>query len=263
MPVAQGFRYILQVRCSLTNYPEWTKLCKETGAAVGKFIFENLLCRWGVIETIVTDNGAPIIAGLDWLSKTYHINHIKISPYNKRANGIAERSHPTVRESIVKACAGDITRWQTVIPFLFWADRVTIRKSTGYSPFYMAHGIEPTLPFDLSEATFLLLKLDTPLSDEDLLAIRARQLEKCNDDLATIHERVLKARYTSVAQFEKDHIHTIRTYNFSPSSLVLVRHSRIENNLSSKSKPRYFGPMIVIRQTRNGAYILAELTGAI
>jgi hypothetical protein len=222
-----------------------------------------MLCRWGGVETIVTDNGAPIVAGLDWLSKTYHINHIRISPYNKQANGVVERSHRTIRESIVKACEGDTSRWPTVAPFAFWADRVTVRKATGYSPFHMVHGVEPVLPFDLAEATFLVPKLERPLTDTELIAVRARQLEKRDGDLAAIHDRVLRARYSSIAQFEKDHAHTIRNYDFTPGSLVLVRNTRVENDLSRKSKPRYLGPMIVVRRTRNGAYVLAELTGAV
>ena len=66
---------------------------KEMGAAVGKFIFEDLLCRWGTVEEIITDNGVLILAGLNWLTKKYHITHICISPYNKQANGIVEQSH--------------------------------------------------------------------------------------------------------------------------------------------------------------------------
>ena len=262
-PVAQGYRYLVQARCSLTNYPEWTKLKRETGVAVGRFIFESLLCRWGGVETIVTDNGAPIVAGLEWLSKTYHINHIRISPYNKQANGIVERSHRTIRESIVKACEGDTTRWPTVAPFAFWVDRVTVRKATGYSPFYMVHGVEAVLPFDLAEATFLVPKLEKPLTEAELIAVRARQLEKRDGDLAAIHDRVLKARYSLIEQFKRDHAHTIRDYDFTPGSLVLVRNTRVENDLSRKSKPCYLGPMVVVRRTCNGAYILAELTGAV
>ncbi|KAG1885949.1 hypothetical protein F4604DRAFT_1723781, partial [Suillus subluteus] len=34
-------------------------------------------------------------------------------------------------------------------------DRVTTRKSTGHIPFFMAHGIERLLFFDVTEATFL------------------------------------------------------------------------------------------------------------
>jgi hypothetical protein len=44
MPRAGGFRYIVQARCSLTSYPEFRMLRKETGAAIGTFIFEEILC---------------------------------------------------------------------------------------------------------------------------------------------------------------------------------------------------------------------------
>jgi hypothetical protein len=40
-------------------------------------------------------------------------------------------------------------------------------------------------------------------------------------------------------------------------------NSSIESDLGRKSKPRYFGPMVIIHQTRGGAYRLAELDGAV
>ena len=43
MPKVLGLSYILQGRCSLISYPEFRMLAKETGAAVGKFVFEDLL----------------------------------------------------------------------------------------------------------------------------------------------------------------------------------------------------------------------------
>ena len=52
-----------------------------------------------------------------------------------------------------------------------WADQVTVWKDMGFSLFYMAHGIDPILPFDLAEAPFLVPKLDKLLSRIDLLAI--------------------------------------------------------------------------------------------
>ena len=67
----------------------------------------------------------------------------------------------------------------------------------------------------------------------------------------------------SIAQFEKDNENIIKDYNFMPGSLVLVRNTRVENDLSRKMKPHYLGPLLIIRQNRNKAYILAELDGLV
>src|SRR5882724_1164667 len=184
-------------------------LRRETGRALGAFIFEEVLCRWGGIEEIVTDNGTAFVVALDWLQGRYGITHIRISAYNSRANGIVERQHRTIRDSIVKACDGEISRWPTVTPHIFWADRVTTRKSTGHSPFYMTHGIEPILPFDITEATFLVPDVTEPLAQTDLLALRDRQLEKREDDLAAIHAHIIRSRFTSAKQFSRQFANTI------------------------------------------------------
>ena len=193
MPPAAGYRYIVQGRCSLTAWPEWRMLRRETGQTLSAFLFEEVLCRWGGIEEIVTDNGSAFVTALDWLQGRYGITHIRISAYNSRANGIVERQHRTIRDSIVKACDGDISRWPTVTPHVFWADRVTTRKSTGHSPFYMTHGIEPILPFDITEVTFLIPDIMEPLCQADLLALCAHQLEKREGNLMEIRSCILRS----------------------------------------------------------------------
>jgi len=243
MPHARGFRYIVQARCSLTAWPEWCALRVETGRTLGTFIFEEILCRWGAVGEIVTDNGTAYIAALNWLADRYGIHHICISAYNSQANGVVERQHRTVRDSIFKACDGDSSRWPAVAPFTFWADRTTICKSTGFSPFYMAHGVEPTLPFDITQATFLVPDLTHPLSTEDLIAARTRQLQKRPADLAAIHDRIRASRHASVCQFEKQYANTICDYDFTLGSLVLVRNTHPNMD---KMKPRYLGPMVVL-----------------
>ena len=78
MPQSNGFSYITQAHCSLSAWPKYHML--RTGNAIGiaKFIFEDILCRHGAIEAIVTDNGTPYIAALEVLRHRYSINHIYV-----------------------------------------------------------------------------------------------------------------------------------------------------------------------------------------
>ena len=75
---------------------------------------------------------------------------------------------------------------------VFLADGVTICRSTGYSPFSMAHGVEAVFPLDIGE-DHLLPPLAMPASTESLIGNRAQQLLKHPQDLCDMAPRVLKA----------------------------------------------------------------------
>jgi hypothetical protein len=140
-----------------------------------------------------------------------------------------------IYNSIFKACKGKESWWPTVTPHIFWANCATTRKSTGYSPFFMAHGIEPILPFDLVQATFLVPDLINPLSTTDLLAICTCQLEKHPANLTTIHNCIYTSHYTSIHQFEKQYTNTIHNFDFILGTLILVRNT---NLTMDKMKPQ-------------------------
>jgi hypothetical protein len=150
----------------------------ETAAALRNFVFEEVLCRWGAVVEIVMDNGSTWVKAIEWLFKRYRINHIKVSGYNSRANGIVERRHYDVREAISKACKGDLQLWTEHVFYVFWAERVSIQKSTRYSPYYLAHGVKPLFSFDIAEATYMTRVTGERLSTEELVAMGERQREK-------------------------------------------------------------------------------------
>ena len=61
MPRSGGYHYIFQARCALTAYLEWCMLRSENASAIASFIFEEILCRWGAVTELVTDNGTPYV----------------------------------------------------------------------------------------------------------------------------------------------------------------------------------------------------------
>ncbi len=52
-----------------------------------------------------------------------------------------------------------------------FADRVTVSGVTGYLPYFLLHGVEPLLLFDLAEATFMVEGFQSGMETSDLLAL--------------------------------------------------------------------------------------------
>jgi len=66
----------------------------------------------------------------------------------------------------------------------FFAGKCIVRKSTGFSPFYLLYEVDLVLPFDLTETTYLVDEFYSKMTIEELLALRICQLDKRPKDIA-------------------------------------------------------------------------------
>lgn len=113
----------------------------------------------------------------------------------------------------MKATKSEPSKWSQYAWAVFWAERITVVKSTRMSPYQMIHRIELIFPFDLAEATYLVEPPDRVLTREDLIAYHARQLQKQDEDLRTIQKKILKVQYNSVKHFNLEHARRIVDYD--------------------------------------------------
>ncbi|PIL31779.1 hypothetical protein GSI_06483 [Ganoderma sinense ZZ0214-1] len=238
----------------------------DTASMPGKFKYlahAHLLSRWGALSELISDNGKPWVAALKYLAEKYHVNHIRISGYNSRANGVVESPHHPTRDALYKATEGEAATWQTKLHSVLWADRASVRRRMGCSPYFAITGTHPVLPLDIVEATYLVPPPDSMLTTADLIARRAIALQKREEQVALLRSKVYAQRVADVKRLEDQHRATIRDFDFAKGRLVLLRNTAIEKSLNRKMRPRYLGPYVVITWNRGGAYILAELDGAV
>ena len=265
MPLARGKQWLIGCRDDLSGVTECKAIARDTAKAIAKFFLERIILRYGFVQEVVTDNGPSFSKEFAELMKQYGLHHIKISPYNSQANGVVERGHYNIREALVKLCDGDLSRWPSMVDAACHADRITVRRSTGYSPYFLLHGVHPLLPGDLADATFMVSKYRPGMPTAKLIEARTQQLLRLPKDLAKARSVLKQSRFRSKEQFERKYARRIQEEGFQPGTSVLIRNNPIENSVSIERKTanRYMGPYLIERQTQGGSYILTEMDGSL
>jgi hypothetical protein len=151
--------------------------------------------------------------------------------------------------------------WPDKLRAALFADNITVRWSTGYSRYFLLHGIDPVLPFDIWESTFLVEGFKDNLFQEELLALHIRQIEHHDEDMHKAMQILQQYSLNSKRQFERLFETRLVHGSYPPRTLILIRNTAVEKELNRKTKPRYLGHYKVIRQSQGSSYILTKLDG--
>lgn len=101
-----GLYYLVAVD-SFSKWPEIFATRSTTSAATIRFLFE-MFARFGIPETIITDNGSQFCSGeFKEMCDKLGIIHIRTAPYHPQSNGQAERFVDTLKRSLKKLVEGE------------------------------------------------------------------------------------------------------------------------------------------------------------
>lgn len=254
MPKDEGFRYLALMRDDLTGWPEGEPMRKNDSRTMKKFV-RKWFYRFGIPGRIVYDGGSENQKETQELLDQFGVLAVPIATYHPQSNGLIERGH----QQIVDALAKLGKKWVKNLDSVLWADRVTVRKSTGYSPFQLIYGEDCVLPIELSAETWATVDWNKVDTREKLLAVRARQLQRRQEDLVKAAAAVKASREGNKKWFDKNKI--IRKDNLAVGDWVLVHNTQLEKQWSKKLDNRWFGPYRIRSISDKGTYLLEEPDG--
>ena len=106
-----------------------------------------LFARFGLPETVVTDNGPGFVSQeFEQFLKNNGIYHTTSAPYHPASNGLAERAVQTVKKGLKNEKSGNMT---SRLSKVLLAYRMTPQSTTGNSPAEMLLGRRPRTRLDL------------------------------------------------------------------------------------------------------------------
>ncbi|RVX06608.1 Gag-Pol polyprotein [Vitis vinifera] len=121
---------------------------------VTKFVWKNIVCRFGIPQTIIADNGPQFdsIAFRNFCSELNIRNSYSIPRY-PQSNGQAEATNKTLITALKKRLEQAKGKWVEELPSVLWAYRTTPGRPTGNTPFALAYGMDAVIPTEIGLPT--------------------------------------------------------------------------------------------------------------
>lgn len=176
-----GHTWILVATDYFSKWVEAIPSRKATSKVVTKFFLEIILIRFGVPHKIVADNGTCCRSKeFADFSKSYGITLSYSSPYHPQGNGQAKYSNKNLLKIIKRMLGNNKRAWNSKLNLAVCVDRVTIKKSTGFSPYQLVYGKEARLPLNNLLPVYKFVS-EEYLEDIDFMEDRLVQLVELDE----------------------------------------------------------------------------------
>nr|AAV32123.1 putative polyprotein [Oryza sativa Japonica Group] len=221
-----------------------------TSAAVQKFVWKNIVCRFGVPKEFITDNSKQFDSDkFREMCEGLSLEIKFVSVIHPQSNGAAERTNGKILEALKKRLEGAAKgKWPEELLSVLWALRTTPTRPTKFSPFMLLYGDEAMTPAELGANSPRVMfsggEEGREVSLELLEGVRVKALEHMH-----------KYATSTSATYNKK----VRPTELIPGHLVLRKKA---NPVAvGKLESKWEGPYLIKRKSRTGSFRLATLEG--
>jgi ribonuclease HI len=253
---SNGHEFIL---VAIDYFTKWVEACSfknVTQVAVTRFVKNNIICRYGMPEMLITDNASNLNNRMmDQLCQQFKIQHHNSAPYRPKMNGAVEAANKNVKK-ILSKMTETYKDWHEHLPYALCAYRTSVRTSVGATPYSLVYGMEAVLPVEVEIPSLRILS-QTQLEEAEWAQARYEQLNFIDEKrlAALCHEQLYQRR------IERAYNKKARPRTFQPGDLVLKKRNMALSDPRGKFAPSYEGPYVVKKAFSGGAIILADMDG--
>ncbi|PKI63907.1 hypothetical protein CRG98_015688 [Punica granatum] len=137
---SNGHLFILVAFNYFTKWIKAITLASVTAKAVARFLKRDIIARYGVLATIITDNAKNLNNKvIDKLCAQFKIQHRNSSPYRPQMNGAVEAANKNIKRIIEKMTV-NYKDWHEMLLLTLLAYRTSILTSTRATPYSLVYG---------------------------------------------------------------------------------------------------------------------------
>nr|GFA29815.1 reverse transcriptase domain-containing protein [Tanacetum cinerariifolium] len=224
------------------------------GTQVKKFVWDNIVCRFGLPGEIVSDNEKQFRDNpfKDWCEKL-SIHRCFASVKHPQANGLVERENRSLGEGIKARLGEKIKKWVEEVSHVLWAHHTMIKSSNGETPFSLTNEAEVMIPAEIGMPTLRTAEVDIVKNDK-ALGISLDLLEEKREQ-----DAIQEAR--NKAKMEGYYNVRVRSTSFRPGDFVYQNNEASHAEDGGKLGPKWEGPYEVTEALGKGAYRLRDRNG--
>jgi hypothetical protein len=148
-----------------------------------------------------------------------------------------ERDHKSLFDALFKMSDEELESWVNNLHVVLWADRFTVKFITDLISFYLQCDSESMLSIELEISIWRILLWQKIHTIEDLLTMRARQLQRRNENMNEARNLLKRMRKQDKKYFDSKHFTTDK--NINKNDLVLFHDTQHENDRSINRKLKY------------------------
>jgi hypothetical protein len=229
--------YLIVVRDDFFEWAEARVLFEAKAWRVTKFLWEDVICKHDCFEKLIVNDESENKEILDELVQRYRIKKMITSSYHFQINEMIERDHRFLFDALSKMSDEELKSWVNNLHVVLWADRFIVKSITDLISFYLQCDSESMLSIELKISIWRILSWQEVHIIEDLLTMRARQLQRRNENMNEARNLLERMRKQKKEYFDSKHFATNKDIN--KNDLVLLHDTQHENDRSINRKLKY------------------------